>query len=226
MRKKYLALLLAAAIFLLSGCVSGKDYRRLSDAQKSVGALKSGRITVTSSYNPAEGGSASVTEFLFRMTESGCYEYCQTQYDQNQKAVYCEYSDGAKSEQWLLGRGWSVLDSTVYTAEEPHRYLKLIATPFEKKAIDDLLVSEEDGNLRYYLTLDPSVLNRTLYRDSGVEILEEKLEVLAGSDGQLLFYCDDSRLLDKTLGEESAYRLEMQLSDLNAVTEVPRPSLK
>lgn len=228
--KKAAAALLAAALCVgLTACGAfggGKNYDAVKKAQEGVGELESGRIIVTSKHAKDAKSESVVTEFVFRTTAGGTSEYCQTQFDQNNKAVYCEYSDGEKSEQWLIGNGWSVIDPTVYTKENPHRYLRLLASPFDKKLVSKIETEQEGENMLYTLTLKPDRVNENLYPEANVEIKEERVSILVNAEGKLIAYGDVSQVYDKEAGEDCEYTLDMQLSDLNAVTEIKKPELR
>lgn len=229
MLKKIGAVLAAAAMLTacLAGCrAGGKEYSAISQAMEAVRELESGRILVTAGYEKASGSDRIVTEFVFKRTDSGNYAYCQTQYDRNNKTVYCEYSDGSKTEQWLIGKGWADLPGTLFTPESPHRYIRLLSTPPERDAVAQAVMTPEDTNCRYDLTLDPEFLNRTMYADGETEVVQESVCVLLNEEGGLLCYNDDALVNDLLLDQQISYTLEMQLSEQNSIGEVTRPELR
>ena len=227
MLKKMLAVLLAAAACLtVSGCSGSKEYNVIKDVQKDISNLQSGRIIVTAKLDNGKRSDMTVTEFTFRVNASGNYEYCQTQFDSNNKAVFCEFSDGEKSEQWLVGSGWTASDSDVYNKKKPHRYIQLLSTPFESKAVSGIETAEEGANKRYTMVLDPERLNETAYLDSDSQIKEETVSILVNDKGEMVCYNDQTNALDKSSQKDCSYTLEMQLSDCNAVTEIARPELR
>lgn len=227
MLKKLLTVLAAAAVCLgITGCSAGsKDYSAIKKSQEAVRSLQSGRIIVTSTTK-AKKTEIVVTEFAYKLTATGTYEYCQTQYDGNNKAVYCEYSDGEKAEQWLIGSGWCVIDPTVYTKDNPHRYIKLISTVFDRKAIESIEVNEQTGKKCYTIILKPDILNETVYEDSDQEVLEETVTVTTDEDDNLVYYADAARFFDQPTGQEKEFTLEMELTEPNAVSEIVKPELR
>lgn len=228
MLKKIIAASLTLVLcFSLTACGSdGKKHMELKNAQDAILDLQGGKITVTSQFEGENKSDTIKTELVFKSNDSGIMTYCQTQYDQNNKPVYCEYSDGEKSEQWLVGRGWSVLDTVQYTKESPHRYNKLLATSFDKKAIDTIICDEAEAVKTYTLELDPKVLNKTTYKDADIEIVSQSVSVLVNEKNELVRYNDTSKVIDRETNNENLYILEMVLSDQNAVKEVLRPELR
>ncbi len=224
---------IALAVMIFAVCVSmvacssdGKKHMELKNAQNTILDLDSGKITVTSQFEAENKSDTIKSEFVFKTNPSGVISYCQTQYDLNNRPVYCEYSDGEKSEQWLVGRGWSVLDNTQYSKDNPHRYTKLLATSFDKKAIDSIICDETETEKTYTMELDPKVLNKTTYKDTEIEIISQSVTMLVNAKDGLVRYNDTSKVLDKSTDTQSLYMLEMALSEQNAVKEVARPELR
>ena len=229
MLKKLISVLAAAALFAgcMTGCaMDGGKYDAVKQAQAAVMTLSSGRLMVTAGYEKNTKSDRIVTEFIFQKLESGAYAYCQTQYDRNNKPVYCEYSDGTKTEQWLIGKGWGEMTGVLYSAESPHRYMKLLSTAYERKTVSSISMTQEDANKRYDMVLNPTRLNETVYTDGDAEALEESVSVLVGEDGGLLCYNDEARMKDHMMGEEIKYTLEIQLNQQNTVAEIQRPDLR
>lgn len=228
MLKKILSVLLAAAVCAgFAGCSSKTGtYGEVRKAQEAVASLESGKILVTAGYEKGGQADRTVTEFSFKLTESGNYEYCQTQFDQSNKAVYCEYSDGEKSEQWLVGSGWNSVGTTVYNKENPHRYLKLLSTPFEKKAVESCKQTEEGNSRCYTIVLKPKKLNETVYENTDVTVKSETVRVLVDSAGIIAGYSDEAELFDQQENADCFYTLDMQLSEINAVAEITKPDLR
>ena len=226
--RKIAAVLLACGLCLgFAGCgANGKDYETIQKAQEAVGELESGKLQIITSFEQGNRREAAATDFTFRMTEDGTLSYCHMQYDRNEKAVYCEYSDGKTSEHWLIGNGWSTTEPENYTREHPHRFLRLVSESFERKAVEKLEKAEEPDGIRYTLTLSPKKLNQTAYKEADVEILSEEVTLTISPEGQLLRYSDQSRVLEKPNGQEGTYVLSMTLSEQNAVSDVKKPELK
>lgn len=228
MLKKISAVLLAAAVCLgFAGCssASGK-YDAVRKAQEAVSEWNSCKALVTASYDNSVKSSRMVNEFTFRLTSSGNYEYCQTQYDQNNKAVYCEYSDGETAEQWLIGKGWSGIGATVYNQKSPHRYIQLLSTTFDKKAVGEVTVEEQEKNIRYTIALNAEHLNETTYKDADIEVLEETVIATLNEAGELVSYEDEAKVFDKQSEQECVYSLNIQLSEINTVAEILKPELR
>jgi len=225
MAKRIWTFLAAAALCLgLAGCGGSKEYAAVKKCQEAVGELQSGRIVVTSTAS-GKKSEVTVTEFIYKLTATGTYQYCQTQYDGANKAVYCEYSDGEKAEQWLIGSGWCVIDPTVYTRENPHRYVKLLSRVFPEKAVSDIQINDQGENTCYTLLFKPEVLNEALYADSGHTVEEETVTVTVNPEGLLCYYADKASFLEEN-GEKKELTVEMEVSSQNAVEEVLRPELR
>ncbi|MFZ2538435.1 MAG: hypothetical protein WAX04_05995 [Oscillospiraceae bacterium] len=224
---------IAIVVMILTVCISmvacssdGKKHMELKNAQDTILNLDSGKITVISQFEGENKSDTIKSEFVFKTNPGGVLSYCQTQYDLNNKTVYCEYSDGEKSEQWLVGRGWSVLDTTQYSKDNPHRYAKLLATSFDKKSIDSIICDETETEKTYTMELDPKVLNKTTYKDTEIEIISQSVTMLVNAKNELVRYNDTSKVLDKSTDTQSLYMLEMALSEQNAIKEVVRPELR
>ncbi|MEG0693058.1 MAG: hypothetical protein RR444_08250 [Oscillospiraceae bacterium] len=220
------AMTLALCISMTACSSDGKKHMELKNAQDTVLNLESGKITVISQIEDDNKSDTIKSELVFKTNPDGVISYCQMQYDLNNKPVYCEFSDGEKSEQWLVGRGWSVLDTMQYTKDNPHRYTKLLSTSFDKKSIDNIICDETETAKTYTMELDPKVLNKTTYKDSGIEIISQSVTMLVNANNELVRYNDTSKVLDKSTDTQSLYMLEMALSEQNAIKEVIRPELR
>lgn len=227
MLKKLLVTLLTAAVCLgFSGCSGqSKEYSAIKKCQEAVLALQSGRIIVTST-TVTKKTEIIVTEFAYKLTPTGTYEYCQTQFDGNNKAVYCEYSDGEKAEQWLIGSGWCVIDPTVYTNNNPHRYIKLLSTVCDRKAVASIEKNEQEGKICYTIILKPEILNDTIYKDTDSQVKEETVTITTDGDDRILYYADAATFIDKASQSEKEFTLEMEITDQNAVSEIAKPELR
>lgn len=228
MLKKITIILMTFAVCIsVCACSSnGKKNMELQNAQSSILNLDSGKITVISQIETQDNADTIKSELIFKSNENGVLSYCQTQYDLNNKPVYCQYSDGEKCEQWLVGKGWSVLDTMQYSKDNPHRYAKLMATPFDKKAIDNIVCNETETEKTYSLELDPKVLNKTTYKNTDIEIISQSVTMLVNENDELVRYNDTSEILDKSTDSQNLYMLEMSLSDQNNIKEVNRPELR
>lgn len=226
LKKLFIALLAAAICLSFAGCSAGsKEYAAVKKCQEAVRELQSGRIIVTSKTTTKKT-DVVVTEFAYKLTPTGTYEYCQTQFDGNNKAIYCEYSDGEKAEQWLIGSGWCVIDPTVYTKNNPHRYIKLISTVFDQKSVSSITLTEENGKKCYTILLKPEVLNETIYKDSDTEVKEETVTINTDGDDQIIYYADSSSMYDKANQVQKEFTLEMEISGQNEINEIIKPELR
>lgn len=224
LKKIMVAVLTLAVCISMTACSSdGKKHMEIKNAQDAILTLDSGKISVLSQMESGNKSDTIKSELVFKMNASGIMTYCQTQYDLNQKPVYCEYSNGEKTEQWLVGRGWNVLDTVQYTKEKPHRYNMLLATSFDKKAIDSIVCDEKDAAKTYTMELDPKILNTTTYKDAPIEVVSQSVSLLVNEKNELVRYCDNSKIMDKESKLESNYTLEMTLSEQNTILDVPRP---
>ena len=227
MLKKIVSVLVAGAACLVMAACSGanKDYAAVKKAQSAVRELESGRIIVTSTVKAAKT-ELTVTEFTFRTTSSGGYEYFQLQYDNSSKPVYCEYSDGEKAEQWLIGSGWHVIDPAPYSREKPHRYIQLLSTACASEAVESVEISESAGSKCYTVLLKPEVLNETLYQNGEEQVQQETLTITTDSGDNLVYYADAVSFLNPETQKEREVLLEMELSEANQIGEIPRPELR
>lgn len=227
LKKITLALMALVVCISMAACSSdGKKHMELKNAQDTVLDLQSGKITVISQFEGENKSDTIKSELVFKTNAEGVLSYCQLQYDLSNKPVYCEYSDGKKSEQWLVGRGWSVLETAQYSKDNPHRYTKLLSTGFDKKSINSILCDEIETEKTYTMELDPKVLNQTTYKDTEIEIVSQSVTMLVNAKNELVRYNDTSKVIDKTTDTQSLYMLEMALSEQNAVKEVLRPELR
>lgn len=226
--KKWLTAALAAIVCLGStGCAGNLGgYPDIKKAQERIGELQSGRIVVNTAFEKGKKAGSMTTEFLFRQKEDGTITYCQTQFDKDNKTIYCEYSDGSRVERWLIGKGWSEAEEQICNKENPHRYLKLLETPIEKKSISQIVTEEDGENTRFILTLDPAWLNENTYTDQTAEAVSETVTILLDKDGNLLRWQNEAVILDVASQMECYYRLDMQLTDLNMVGEIEKPELR
>ena len=228
MLKKIAMMGLALALCVsATACSSdGKKHLELKNAQDTILNLESGKITVVSQIEDNTSSDTIKSELIFKTNADGVISYCQTQYDLNNKPIYCEYSDGEKSEQWLVGIGWNVIDNTQYTKENPHRYTQLLSTEIDKNAIDSINCETSENASTYTVELDPDILNKTTYQNSGVEVVTESVTMLVNANEELVRYNDTSTILDVATQSESTYMLEMSLSEQNVVNEITRPDLR
>lgn len=227
--KKIIATALILCICLaLGGCKSNKttDYSDVKKAQQQLFKQSSGHMVMSSEVNSVSKSDKIVTDFTYKLTPDGVMEYCQSQQDVSNKMVFCEFGDGVTSEQWLIGHGWSVIDPIQYTAENPHKFLQLLGSELDKKVVSEVSKKEEQTNVRYDIILDSEELNKTVYKDSEIEVLAQDISFLIDANGNIITYNDNATILDKATNTNAEYTLEVKVSEHNTVSEVKKPELR
>lgn len=225
--KKILCLLLAF-IMLLSfvGCSKGKNISNLTSAQEALLNLLSGKISVTAQIE-TEGSTDSVkSEFVFMKDENGKFKFCHTQYDNQNKIIFCEFSDGDTAKQWLIGRGWNEIGAVSYNIKNPHRFLKLLSTPFEKNKVKSIEAEAQDGGTNYTITINPDKVNKTAYKDADISVISQTVTVFINDNNEILSYTDTSTILDKAQNVETLYMLSFIVSEQNSITKIECPKLR
>lgn len=210
----------------LSGCGKSESYNEVSKAISEVSTLKSGRITVLSQVEPSASrvGQSVKSDLLFK-EKDGTYQYCHVQYDKNDKPVFCEFSDGDKTQQWLIGKGWGG-SASGFTKESPHRYITLVSTPPNEAAVETIVCEEQPTGKQYTITLNSAQLNKTVYEGKEMAVISEKISLLLDESGMLISYIDTAEIEDTVSKQSRKYRLQITLSDQNSITEVTRPELR
>lgn len=227
MKKQFLTALCAGAVCLTAaGCSGGLNgYDQVQTAYKTTAAMQSGQVIATAGYEKGDKAESMITELIFRENEDGSIAYCQTQFDRDNKAVYCEFCDGKTVEHWLIGKGWSKPENAPCDRENPHRYLRLLWEVPEKASLLDITCEPEGDSTRYLLTRDPEWLNQNVFAD-GTEALEETITLLLDREGKLCKWSQETLVREGGAGTECRYRLEMELSALDSVSEIGRPPLR
>jgi len=226
-KKLAIACLLACLCISTVGCSGvSKEYDGVKKAQAEVIKQNSCHMVISSKVNAKEKTDAIVTDFTYKVNDKGVMEYCHSQQDSANKLVYCEYSDGVKAEQWLLGNGWSVIEPVAYTKENPHRYIELLTSAIDKKAISKLTKDKVETNTQYNISLNASKLNKTTYKDAPIEVISQNISFLVNAKGELICYNDKAVIFDKETKSEAEYLLEVQLSEHNAIAEVKKPEVR
>lgn len=224
-KKLLLGTLIVAISMLTVGC-NNKDLDAVKTAQNNLVNLNSGHIIVSAGVKTDKKTDATTTDFTYMKNNAGVFEYCQSQQDGNNKLVYCEVSDGEKAEQWLLGKGWSVIEPKAYTAENSHRFIALIANEIDKDCIAKMEKVAEDSNTHYNLELDSKKLNKTVYKDTSIEVISQSISYVIDKDGQLISYTDVATIFDKEANCNAEYTLEAHISEQNTLTEIVKPEVK
>ncbi|WMJ24393.1 hypothetical protein RBG61_06915 [Paludicola sp. MB14-C6] len=225
-KKIITASLIVGLCFSLVGCKSVKGYSDLNKAQENMMKQNSCHMVISSSVNGATKADANVTDFVYKLNDKGVMEYCQSQQDASNKMVFCEVSDGEKTEQWLLGNGWSNVDATAYTKDNPHRYLQLISGKIDKKNIAKMDKKTDNTNTIYNVAMDAKKLNKTVYKDADITVKSQNVSFTVNKKGELICYNDKAVILDKESNVESEYALEVQLTEHNGITEIKKPDLQ
>lgn len=230
-KRLLLGTIMVMAAVVSVGCSVGKGgmLSKVEDAQQSLLKLDSAKLTVSagitsSGQNGSRRANVTTTELSYLKNSSGVFEYCQSQLDSAKKLIYCEVSDGEKSEQWLLGKGWSVIEPKSYTPDNPHRFITLISNEIDKKSVSNIAKTDTDQGSLYTLTMDSARLNETTYSNTGFEVVDQSVSYLVDPDGLLISYTDIATVVDSD-GISSAYTLEVQLSEHNALKEIARPDV-
>lgn len=226
-KKTGLAALLLAAACLFSGCGADKTlYREMESLQKQTAALKSGIITLTVQFEESGVPGEYAAELTFSQTEDGTYAYCQKQFDQNEQVVFCEYSDGKSTKQWLIGRGWEEIGSAQFTKETPHRYLQMISSPYERKMIQNIKKEEDEGGTRYILAMNASRLSKACYPDGAFTVSEQTVTLSFDPEGKMIGYSENTILKQDGSGTENSYRVDLSCKEHNAVSTIEEPKLR
>lgn len=227
--------IIAGLCLSLSACnENGKDYDEIQRIQKNVAAQESGHMIISSRIAPVadennavSGKADNVTnEFTFKLNASGAVEYCQTQMDSSNKMIFCEISDGEKSEQWLLGKGWSSIDTTTYSKENPHQYIGIIINDIDKGAIGSIDKEIDGDNTVYRITMDVKKLNENHYKDANAELISHDISFTENKDGQLLRYTDDAVIAEGDTKLKNEYSLDIQMNEHNMIGEIKKPELR
>lgn len=221
----FLSLLAAVSLCACSN-VKSKEYDTVCKAQAEVASMTSGKLTVMSRYENSRKNAQIKSEFTFSQTPDGKLAYCQTQTDSAGKIIYCDYSDGQKAEQWFIGKGWSEASRLSYSTENPHRYIRLIASPHSKEVITELVSSPNGADTQYTLTMNAQELNKTTYMDADFEVISQSIVIVTDKDGKLTSYDDTAQISDKATKTPTEYGLSITLSDANASIEIKRPDLR
>lgn len=216
-----------AAVCLLSGCgVDRALYDEMEAAQRQTVNLQSGMITLTVTFEEEGVSGEYAAQLLFCKTENGTYAYCQKQFDQNEQVTFCEYSDGVKTEQWMIGRGWEELGEATFTEENPHRYLTMLSVAHEHSAIRSLEKESDEAGTLYRLALDPNRAKELYYKESEYQVVSQTVTVSFDTEGRIIGYCEETVLHNEESGCDNTYRAELTCRDHDLITEVERPQLR
>ena len=228
MRKKIvLSALLLAVSCVFSACGADRAlYEEMAELQKQTAQLESGVLTLTVQFEENGIPGEYAAELIFCKTEGDAYAYCQKQFDQNDQVVFCEYSDGTKTKNWMIGRGWEEIGEAQFTKENPHRYLQMISSPYERKMIREIRKEADEGGTRYILEMNASRVSDACYPDDTFEVLEQVLTLTFDAEGKLVGYSENAILTQGDEGTQNSYRVDMTCKEQNAVTSVEEPDLR
>lgn len=228
MVKKSLSILLVLSVgFIFTACSSsGKGSAEIVAAQKEVLKLSSGKIVVNASYENEFNSDTNITDFTFLLNKDNVYEYSQIQYDQSKKPLYCEINTSSMSEQWLLGAGWSKIETLKYDINNPPNMVSLITKEFEKKSISRIDKKTDGSNNVYTIEVDIDYLNKNIYKDSGMQVLSQNITYTVDENGLLVRYYDIADFLDKETGQKALYTVDASIIEQNTVTEITKPNYR
>ena len=223
------AMLLVVAV-LFTGC-GGADaalYEEADTVLSGVQSLTGGEFALSVQYEESQGSGAYIGTFVFMRKESGALSYCQTQLDQNDQVVFCEYSDGSSVEQWMIGQGWQSLSREPYTDTELHPYLRMLSTQYERGEIREIQKQVDESGSVYTLFMDAGKMTKKQYADetSQIAVKEQTITLTVNTEGQLTAYEEQTILTDTQTQIDSSYSVTINLSKHNAVTEIQKPKLR
>lgn len=211
----------------LTGCGADKTlYREMETLQKQAAALTSGTVTMTVQFEEDGVPGEYAAALTFCKTADGSFAYCQKQFDLNEQVVFCEYSDGKRTRQWMIGRGWEELGGAQFTEEKPHRYLAMMTTPYARKLIRHIEKETDESGTRYVLSMDAGRVTKAQYADGVFEVSAQTATITFDTEGLLTGYSEDTTLKHRETGVENAYHAELLLKEHDAVKTVEEPKLR
>ncbi|MEG0894813.1 MAG: hypothetical protein RSE93_03795 [Oscillospiraceae bacterium] len=225
MKKVISKILVVCMAICLVGC-SSKDTEmsKIEDAQNNISSMTSGKFEISTMVKTNTRTDATKTEFTFQQMQNGIIEYCQSQQDSRNKLVFCEYSDGESAEQWLLGKGWSVIEPTKYTLENPHRFISLITSKIDKGSVKSVTKSEDTSYQVYEVEMDCQKV--PVSTEGNEKLTSQKICFYVNSDGLISKYTDETIFVNTQTEQECQYSLEISLSEHNTLASVKKPDLK
>ena len=155
--------------------------------------------------------------FIFKYDEKDSLTYLYT--GGYEEENYIQYNNGFEcfteqnGEYSFSQRGDD--DFEAYTRDSKHPQTSGAYLPFERKAINDVKKSEEDGETVYTYTYDPE----SFESDAGVK--EFSAVYHFDSDGNLLYFEEVSVV--EADGEESSHSYKIEITDINEVEEIDNP---
>lgn len=221
------AMLLCVTV-LFGGC-GGADaalYEEVKTVLSGVQSLTGGEFALSVSYQEPQGSGAYTGTFVFLRRESGTLSYCQTQLDQNDQVVFCEFSDGEKAEQWMIGQGWRAVSHEPYTDTMRHPYLQMLSAQYERAEIREIQKQVDASGICYTLYMDAGKVTQKQYANdtAAVSVKEQTIILQVNTDGQLTSYEENTTLTESQI--DSSYSVHVNLAKHNGVTEVKKPQLR
>ncbi|MEG2429147.1 MAG: hypothetical protein RSA99_02065 [Oscillospiraceae bacterium] len=227
MIKKIIAMftLCVTVSFFLVGCKNNSETEKclaqIQKAQSSFNSNESCHILATSTVKTPTKKDANTIDFIYKFTKSGTASFNLCQYDANKKLLSSEYSDGEKAEQWLLGKGLSVLDSSLYSKEKPHSIITLLTNPIQKSTISSIKQTAEKENTKYVLKMDAKKINDSLDKDKSIVVNLQEITFILDAKQNIISYLENITIDDKIAKCKTEYNLTLTLSDHNAIKQIP-----
>lgn len=227
MRMKRWLGLFAAFCLLLAGCskIDSGMYKELQDAVQQTLSQSGGVMQLQST---ADGQDDVILKFTYRYGDADVMQYCAEQTDKTGRRLFLEYNDGSILQRWLLGHGSVSYDETSsdfirYTRESPYKYVTLLASLPQQKALTDLTCAESADGKQYTLTVDPQQVSGE--KDAKEVLSAKTICYTVSSDGMICGYQEQSVYTDEN-GNAKKYTVSLTLSDLGKVEEVKLPAIE
>lgn len=226
-KKMLLSVMIISVGLLAVGCnKSSKELDTIKGAQTKLSSAQSGHIVVQTALKTARKTDATITDFSYKANASGIFTYCQEAKDSGGKVIFCEVGDGEKAEQWLIGKGWEVVEPISYTTENQHRFVSLITSPLDGKTVASTSTTVQDNGTIYTLTMNADALNNTIYKDTAIKLTSQIITYLVDAKGDIIEYTDTAIIEDTELGETNEYSVSVSLDQIGTVVEVKTPEVK
>ncbi len=228
--KKYAAVLTCLSmlfLFTLCGC-SGENGRLCKNLQASAQLTKAQSGGVMQIQSSSSESDDMKLTFRYLYDADGVMHYCVEQFDSTDRRLFLEYHDGELIQQWLLGHGSSTIDQTSsrfvrYTKETPYKYIPMVCTIPDEKAVTGMTAEQKDGATVYTLTLDPEKVGGEASLKEPLSSRTVAYEI--GKDGMISRYTESSVYTDKD-GAEKSYTLDVSISELGKISEVTLPAIE
>lgn len=224
--KRWLGLLVLFCL-LLTGCskIDSGMYKELADAVQATLTQSGGVMQLQST---AEGQDDVILKFTYRYDDADVMQYCVEQTDKTGRRLFLEHNDGSILQQWLLGHGSVSYDETSsdfirYTRQSPYKYITLLDSLPQQKALTDLTCAESADGKQFTLTVDPQQVSGE--KDAKEVLTGKTICYTISPDGVICGYQEQSVYTDEN-GNAKTYTVSLTLSDLGKVDEVKLPSIE